>query len=69
MTSEDDVRSLLAALPSPDMPESVAQAITARSGRWAGTPSGSTADVALTRGTGAGSTFCWSPRRWPLSPC
>lgn len=45
MTSEDDVRSLLAALPSPDMPESVAQAITARLADEAGTPSGSTADV------------------------
>lgn len=45
MTSEDDVRSLLAALPSPDMPESVAQAITARLADEAATPSGSTADV------------------------
>lgn len=38
MTSEDDVRSLLAALPSPDMPESVAQVITARLAEQAGAP-------------------------------
>lgn len=45
MTSEDDVRSLLAALPSPDMPESVARVITARLGEQAATQSEAPADV------------------------
>ncbi len=45
MTSEDDVRSLLAALPSPDMPASVAQEITARLAEQAAAQSEATADV------------------------
>jgi hypothetical protein len=45
VNSEDDVRSLLSALPSPDMPESVAQKITARLAEQTATQTEPTADV------------------------